>query len=316
MNSSPSSAITRQSACGFRLSAVLGTGATATVYLGLRDADGNSSAAVKVIDKLKLPIVSRSVLAQEAVALRALEHPSILPLISYADNDTHIAFATKFCANGDLLDLLNHKRGVPERQASGIFEKLADAVAYAHSQGWAHRDIKPENVLLDQAETYLADWGSAVKISRRGQHCIGFAGTDGYAAPEIRDARSYCPFAVDVWSFGATLYVACAAGFPFAQDPERHCQGLLAVPSHLSAELQELLRGCLAPLGQRWTFEQVRQCAWFAVNRASPTLPRPLSRSLVLSRSVAASHYVVPRSPRAPLPSPRVDLASAILLQS
>lgn len=301
---SSSSSISRSSACGFRLSAVLGSGATGTVYLGVRDSNNCATAAVKVVDKLKLPVASRSVLAQEAVAMKALSHPSILPMISYTETDTHIAFATKYCADGDLLDLLNQKRGVPERQAAAIFEKLTAGLTHAHTAGWAHRDIKPENVLLDQGETYLADWGSAVK-AKRGQHCIGFAGTDGYAAPEIRDARSYCPFAADVWSLGATLYVACAAGFPFSHDEERHCRGPLAVPSHFSAELQELLRGCLAPVGQRWSLEQVRNCAWFTANRA--VVARPLFRSQILGRTPAVAPYVIPRSPRAPLPSPRVE---------
>lgn len=78
--SSSSSSISRSSACGFRLSAVLGSGATGTVYLGVRDSNNGATAAVKVVDKLKLPVASRSVLAQEAVAMKALNHPSILPM--------------------------------------------------------------------------------------------------------------------------------------------------------------------------------------------------------------------------------------------
>ena len=92
------------------------------------------------------------------------------------------------------------------RNAARLGVQVADALAYAHSQGVLHRDIKPSNLLLDTLGTIwvtdfgLAKAGAQVELTHTGD----IVGTLRYMPPERfkgwSDPRS------DVYSLGLALY--------------------------------------------------------------------------------------------------------------
>jgi WD40 repeat protein len=88
-----------------------------------------------------------------------------------------------------------------------IGAQVADALAYAHSQGVLHRDVKPANLMLDtQGTVWVTDFGLA-KVAADEDHLTetgDVIGTVRYMAPEAfagpGDARG------DVYGLGLTLY--------------------------------------------------------------------------------------------------------------
>src|SRR5262249_10556634 len=93
------------------------------------------------------------------------------------------------------------------RSVARIGVQVAEALAYAHSQGILHRDIKPSNLLLDtQGTVWITDFGLA-KTETDGEnltHTGDVVGTLRYLAPERFSGKS--DVRADVYSLGLTLY--------------------------------------------------------------------------------------------------------------
>src|SRR5262249_49363006 len=93
--------------------------------------------------------------------------------------------------------------------------QVAEALAYAHSQGIVHRDIKPSNLMLDTSGTvWVTDFGLArtegpSDLTQEGD----IPGTLRYMAPERFDRR--CDRRSDVYSLGLTLYELLTLRPPF-----------------------------------------------------------------------------------------------------
>jgi len=114
---------------------------------------------------------------QEAQLTAQLEHPNIVPVHELDTNEQGKPFYTmKFVKGITLHEVLEKiKAGDAETIAVfslahllTIFQKICDAVAFAHSRGVVHRDLKPENVMLgDFGEVLVMDWGLAKVVEGR-----------------------------------------------------------------------------------------------------------------------------------------------------
>jgi WD40 repeat protein/serine/threonine protein kinase len=85
--------------------------------------------------------------------------------------------------------------------------QVAEALAYASSQGVLHRDIKPSNLLLDlQGTIWVTDFGLAKAASDTEDltHTGDILGTVRYLAPERFQGQS--DIRGDLYSLGLTLY--------------------------------------------------------------------------------------------------------------
>jgi serine/threonine protein kinase len=107
----------------------------------------------------------------EAQVTGQLEHPNIVPVHELGVDENGQPFYTMKMVHGITL------RKVLELMAAGtaataakyplaalltIFQKVCDALAFAHSRGVIHRDLKPENIMLgDYGEVLVMDWGLA-----------------------------------------------------------------------------------------------------------------------------------------------------------
>jgi eukaryotic-like serine/threonine-protein kinase len=111
--------------------------------------------------------------AEEAQIMGQLEHPNIVPVHDYGEDDGTRFFTMYYVRGKTLTDLLKEHQGEDTREGFfrflNVFLKVCDAVAFAHSRGVIHRDLKPDNIMVGNfGEVYLMDWGIARLLNRTG----------------------------------------------------------------------------------------------------------------------------------------------------
>jgi tRNA A-37 threonylcarbamoyl transferase component Bud32 len=156
---------------------------------------------------------------QEAKIIAKLQHPHILPVHDYGEEDGYTYIVMPFVETGTLADVL-HGEPLPIHQISHIMTQVGDALDYAHSQGVIHRDVKPSNVLVDErGNCMLTDFGigkiltGTTQLTRTGD----VIGTPAYMSPEQGlgkelDGRS------DIYSLGVMLYEMVAGRQPYKAE--------------------------------------------------------------------------------------------------
>ena len=108
---------------------------------------------------------------EEAQVTGQLEHPGVVPIYELGvDGAGKIFYTMKYVHGVTLKDILRHIRkrdkkaiaNYPLGALLNIFQKVCDAVAFAHSKRVVHRDLKPENVMVGSyGEVLVMDWGLA-----------------------------------------------------------------------------------------------------------------------------------------------------------
>ncbi|MFN8609337.1 MAG: serine/threonine-protein kinase [Vulcanimicrobiota bacterium] len=154
----------------------------------------------------------------EARATGQLEHPNIPPVYELGrDEQGRPYFALKLVRGRSLQQIIaGLSQGDPALHGEfsfihrlQVFQKVCEAVAYAHDRGILHRDIKPDNVMVGElGEVFLMDWGLAKdqQATRVDDTQAGiFMGTPVYAPPEQIGGEKASPL-WDVYALGATLY--------------------------------------------------------------------------------------------------------------
>lgn len=152
----------------------------------------------------------------ESRILARLEHPGIVPIHDAGVTaDGRVFYAMKLVRGKTLTA---HIAGVPDLSARlSIFERIVEAVAFAHAAGVVHRDLSPANVMIGGfGEVLVLDWGVAELLAGDRPHDdsphdrqdkAGLRiGTRGFMAPEHADAGgTKARPTSDVFSMGAIL---------------------------------------------------------------------------------------------------------------
>jgi serine/threonine protein kinase/Leucine-rich repeat (LRR) protein len=120
---------------------------------------------------------------EEAQVTAQLDHPNIVPIYELGVDEQDQLFYTMKLVRGitlkKVLELL--EQGVeatvkkyPLPALLTVFQKVCDAVAFAHSKGVIHRDLKPENIMLgDFGSVLVMDWGLAKVLGTQASSVSG-----------------------------------------------------------------------------------------------------------------------------------------------
>ncbi|CAM9791560.1 unnamed protein product, partial [Discosporangium mesarthrocarpum] len=199
---------------------VLGKGAFSTVRLAVRKWDGQES-AVKVMDRRNLRPGDLEAMRGEAELLGKLNHPNIVKLHGWYEEETNLYMALELCKGGELFDRIVEKTFYNEKEARDLVRTLLRAINHLHENSIVHRDLKPENLLMvsknDDANLKIADFGFA-KVARDSSEVLQTqCGTPGYVAPEILKSVPYGS-PVDMWSIGVITYILLGGYPPFHDE--------------------------------------------------------------------------------------------------
>jgi serine/threonine protein kinase len=222
----------------------------------------------------------------EAQLTGQLEHPNIVPIYQLGINPEGQTFYTMKYVRGqtleEVLDGLRAEdpfvvKSYPLRALLTVFQKVCDAVAFAHSKGIVHRDLKPQNIMIGAyGEVLVMDWGLAKRYHTdsppepqgnapgsgesppdtgfreeetelsalekkvyRSFHTLQGAvvGTPPYISPEQADGNGDVGPEADVYVLGTILYVIVALRPPI-------------LPTSLDGVLDALRANQLIPLKQ------------------------------------------------------------------
>jgi serine/threonine protein kinase len=79
-----------------------------------------------------------------------------------------------------------------------VFQKVCEAVAFAHARGVIHRDLKPENIMVGPfGEVLVMDWGVAKLLGEGDCHSTGARHEAGDQAVEDADLVATLPLGPD-----------------------------------------------------------------------------------------------------------------------
>jgi eukaryotic-like serine/threonine-protein kinase len=185
----------------------IGRGGMGTVYAATDHALGRD-VALKVSNTVATAEFERR-LAAEARTLAQLEHPGIVPVHDVGRlADGRVFYVMKWVKGTTLREYLAGESHPGERLR--IFERLCEAVAFAHSRRIIHRDLTPDNVMVGEfGEVMVMDWGLARALASGASEERGIVmGTEGFMAPEqARGETGDVDERADVYGLGAILAV-------------------------------------------------------------------------------------------------------------
>jgi serine/threonine protein kinase/Tol biopolymer transport system component len=212
----------------YEVISLLGRGGMGEVYLA-RDPRLKRKVAIKILPRSvagNRDLMDR--LRKEALAASALNHPNILTIYEFGQQDDAQYIVSEYVEGTSLRDEIGR---LSTGQALEYARQTGQALAAAHAAGIIHRDIKPENIMV-RADGYIKvlDFGLAKvidaqmetaslheRISIPGTVPGALIGTLNYMSPEQVEGHPVDQRS-DIWSWGVVLYEMLAGRRPFVRD--------------------------------------------------------------------------------------------------
>lgn len=200
---------------GYRLTRLLGTGSTSTVWRARRETD-DELVAIKVLPgDAPEEMVREFAMLQHAVGEHVITLHETLSLDGPDGPST--ALVLELLAGGSLAEVVAARGHLTPGETATVIAPTAQALAGLHDLGVVHGDLSPGNVLLDSTgRPALADLGFA---RLTGEAPGDVHGTDGYVAPEVLDGGEP-DRASDVYALAALAWL-CLTGGPPGHVAER-----------------------------------------------------------------------------------------------
>lgn len=243
----------------------LGRGGMATVFRAY-DPSFERDVAIKVLPReFSHDKHFRTRFEREAKMIGLLEHPAIVPVYDFGEENDQPYIVMRYMSGGSLTDRLLEGRMSIEATAQ-IIARLAPALDAAHAVQIVHRDLKPGNVLFDQyGHAFLSDFGIARFANRQSGSLTGtmVLGTPAYMSPEQVQGSREIDGRSDIYALGVLIYQMLTGDVPYKADTAAKVMVMHVldpVPS-INAARSDLPLGCEALIARAMAKEREKRFA-------------------------------------------------------
>ena len=203
----------------YKIVSLIGEGGMGNVYLGEHTSIGRKVAIKVLRPELASNEEIRSRFKNEASVMARLQHPGIVSLFDYVENDEGLFLIMEYVEGIEITDLLKAlDEPLSIDRAKDVMKKVLSAFSFAHKHKIVHRDVKPSNILLTKDdEVKVLDFGiakliggSEFNLTKTGTQ----VGTVYYMSPEQVKAKELDQRS-DIYSLGITFYELLAGFCPY-----------------------------------------------------------------------------------------------------
>ena len=191
----------------------IGRGGIAWVFSACRKSDD-------MIVAVKIPIsfdeMTGKSFLNEIAAWETLRHPNIVKVT--AVNILPVPFVEMEYVPDSLETIV---KPIPVWKSVHLVRGIADALKYAHSQGFIHRDIKPHNILLNKDFVpKITDWGMSKVLANEVKKSSIAGFSLSYAAPEQVSPSEFgrTDERTDIYQLGVVFYELVTGSVPFGGE--------------------------------------------------------------------------------------------------
>lgn len=157
---------------------------------------------------------------REAKTIALLEHPAIVPVYDFGEQDSQPYIVMRYMSGGSLNERIA-EGPISQVETVRILTRLAPALDAAHARNIIHRDLKPGNILFDQyGNAYLSDFGIA-RIALQGSATLtgeAILGTPAYMSPEQVQGEKDLDGRSDIYSLGVLTFQMLSGQAPYQSD--------------------------------------------------------------------------------------------------
>jgi serine/threonine protein kinase len=258
----------------YRIEGLIAEGGHGQVYRAF-DQELQRLVAIKIARRKDVPDED---LLEEARKVARLRHPGIVAVHDVGRDSGTLFIVSDLIEGKNLAEV--ERPSVKE--AVRIVADVADALHFAHQQGFIHRDIKPGNILLDgEGHPFVADFGIATTTEELVDGRSVSVGTLPFMSPEqVAGETQLIDRRTDIYALGVVLYELLTDTLPYqARTPiALREQILFRPPARFDDNVPEAVAAaclrCLAkhPADRYATAEELA-----TELRASLTVPRKQS---------------------------------------
>ena len=202
----------------YKITGELGFGGMGAVYAAERtDGKFKQKVAVKMLRREFNVEKLRRNFRREREILAKLNHPNIARLLDAGTTADGVPYLVMEYVEGVPIDEFCKRKNLDLTLRLKLFNKVCEAVSFAHQNLIIHRDLKPSNILVsEKSEPKLLDFGISKLLDAEENTLITALGamTPEYASPEQIRGETVST-ATDIYSLGVVLYKMLTDSLPF-----------------------------------------------------------------------------------------------------